>query len=376
MRIGYDATSLCRQITGIEYYALNLIKALLQIDSKNEYLLFCLGNLHPDLRTYSHRFEVRICPVQNQLFCEQFWLPYQATIGSLDLLHCPAFPPSPLYPGRLIMTFPDASMWLFPKSFSKRGLYYFKTLCPIGAQKSLKVLAYSQSVKDDILKVVDIPREKIYVTHLAASDVFKPIADKDSLKAIKDKYKLPERFILSVGTVQPRKNFVRLTQAYKLLKDRRNIQHKLVIAGRLRLGTEELKSTMDKLQLQDDLILTDHVPDEDLVSIYNLADLFVFVSLYEGFGIPPLEAMQCGLPVIASNTSSIPEIVGDAARLVDPYDIEQISTELENLIFDDDLKDKLREKGLKRAELFSWQRTAQETLNIYEAISHQQLAKS
>lgn len=231
------------------------------------------------------------------------------------------------------------------------------------------IIAISNHTKMDCIKYLGIPEEKIRVIYEAADEIFKPEKIKEEMKNhLKDKYGIEFPFILSVGTLEKRKNLPNVLKAFYRLKKTGN-HHKLVIVGKIGWKYNKIFSTMEELDLKKDVIFTGYVPDEDLVKIYNAADLFVFPSIYEGFGLPPLEAMACGCPVITSNTSSLPEVVGDAGVTVDPYDDKALADEMHRILSNDGFKTELSKKSLERAELFSWRQTAKETWNVYEEVS-------
>ena len=184
---------------------------------------------------------------------------------------------------------------------------------------------------------------------------------------LKRRYNIDSQFILYVGNVESRKNVSLLIKSiYKLKKQ--GIKHKLVIIGARGFGFKQINELVIELKLSDEVIFTGYIPDEDLVKFYNAADLFVFPSLYEGFGLPPLEAMACGCPVIVSNTSSLPEVVGNAGILIDPHDFDALAEEMYQILTNNDLKQNLSKKSVTRAKLFSWEKTARETWKVYEKV--------
>jgi len=194
------------------------------------------------------------------------------------------------------------------------------------------------------------------------------VSDRTLLRGVRQKYNIPSEFILSVGTVEPRKNFNRLVVAFKKLKDKTSLPHSMVIAGKKGWAYDGVREQVNKLGMEKDIIFLDYVEDDDLVLLYNAASLFIMPSLYEGFGLPVLEAMACGTPVVASNVSSVPEVMKDAGILVDPYDTDSICDGMFRVLTDDKLREELREKSLKRAMFFSWKKTARSVLSEYETL--------
>lgn len=244
-----------------------------------------------------------------------------------------------------------------------------RIIMPVLMRRIDKIIADSNSTKQDIISIFNIPEEKIKVIHLAADEQFKPL-DNDIVIEIKQKYNVNFPFILYVGTLEPRKNITTLIKAFYELK-KKNLEHKLVIAGKKGWKYKEIFETINNLNLQNEVKFTGYVPDEDLPGLYNGADLFVYPSLYEGFGLPPLEAMACGIPVITSNTSSLPEVVGNAGIMVDPLDVNKFAYSINEVLTNGALNMELRKKGLERAKMFSWEKCARETLKVYEGIYNQ-----
>jgi Glycosyltransferase len=240
-----------------------------------------------------------------------------------------------------------------------------------GMKKADKIITISQHTKKDLLEHLMIPPEQIEPVYLGVDPHFRVI-HQNQLTETREKYHLPERFILYVGSEQPRKNFQSVIRAFQSLKNTYNLEGiKLVKVGRPQIGEDDRKAIFDligELGLAKDVFFMDYVPEEDLPSMYNLADLFVYPSLYEGFGLPPLEAMACGTPVVTSNTSSLPEVVGDAGIMVDPLDVDALADSMHQVLTDDVLHEKLRNMGIARAREFSWEKTAQKTWQIYEQV--------
>jgi glycosyltransferase involved in cell wall biosynthesis len=230
------------------------------------------------------------------------------------------------------------------------------------------IITISESTKQDLLGIFDGMSGKVHAIPLAADSIFRPIKDHSSTRKICSRYRLQMgEYILFVGLLEPRKNVPTLLHAYRDLVDR-GIRKQLAIVGRRGWMYDKIFSTLHSLQLKDLVVFTDYVPEEDLPYLYNGACLFVYPSLYEGFGLPVLEAMSCGTPVVTSNVSSMPEIVGDAGLLIDPHDSKQLARAMERIIADKDLDHSLRKSGLQRAADFSWERMAQETLRLYNQI--------
>ena len=266
-----------------------------------------------------------------------------------------------------IITIHDMAHYYYPEHIIPGKGRLLQRYLAKHARRADLILCVSENTKKDVMKILDIPEEKVWVTYNGVGDEFRVINNKDLLREVRHKYKLPERFILFVGTVEPRKNISRLIEAYHILNSHYRIKEPLVMAGGKGWKNEALYQAIRRLRLEDRIIFTGYVNNSDLPLLYNAATLFVYPSLYEGFGLPVAEAMACGTPVVTSNISSLPEVAGDAALLVNPEDAEAIATAVYRLLTDEDLCCKLRELGLQRVKRFTWESCAQKTL---EAISY------
>ncbi len=371
MRVAINAMSVRAKYGGIGIYTKNLIEALSHIDKKNHYLLLLNVENYHDFRIDRENFENLIvwAPFRKYYIWEQFNLPFILKKKKIDLIHGPRDVLPLLCAIKSVVTIHDLGFLLFPHIIKFNPINYWSLFVKQSALKADHIIAVSESTKRDIIRLFNIPDAKITVTHEACNDSFKRIEDECELKRISTKYDFPDRFILYVGTIEPRKNLNVLLEALHILKKKHSIEHKLVIAGKKGWLYADFSKTIKRLGLEQDIVFTGYVSDEDLPGIYKLAELFVYPSKYEGFGLPLLEAMACGVPVIASNVSSIPEVVGDAGLLFDPYAPDQLADCIFQVLEDPLLRKKLISNGLKRKEAFSWQKTAEETLNIYKGVS-------
>ncbi|EKD49180.1 MAG: mannosyltransferase B-like protein [uncultured bacterium] len=262
---------------------------------------------------------------------------------------------------KCIVVVNDLVSLLFPEGHNKRAVLLEGLFMKPAVRKARHIIAISQSTKNDVYRHLKIAWGKTYIAQIAANEIFKVVKDERLKDKIKSKYKLPDNFFLFVGTLEPRKNIERLVAALKYVQNRGCGVKKLVIVGKKGWGYGEIFQEVRRFGLEKDVIFTDYISEKDLVVIYNLATTFVFPSLYEGFGIPPLEAMKCGCPVVASKVASVPEVVGDAAILVDPKIIRDIARGMLESIERHDLLIKL---GFAQSEKFSWEHTAERFLNI------------
>jgi glycosyltransferase involved in cell wall biosynthesis len=266
---------------------------------------------------------------------------------------------------RQVVTIHDMTFFLLPQChlFTKR--LYFQRLIPECVRRANQVIAVSESTKRDAIRILGTQCEKIKVIYHGKDERFHPDRAAATSCRLRAKHGLSRRVILFVGLIEPRKNLARLIRAYGKLKSLHQ-DSCLVLVGRLGWGYEAVLRAVSESGARDRIFFPGFIPDQELPSLYNLADVFVYPSLYEGFALPVLEAMACGVPVVTSNVSSMPEIAGDAAFLVDPYDVDGIAQGLERVLVDRALRERLAEEGPKRSQPFTWERTARETLAAYE----------
>jgi glycosyltransferase involved in cell wall biosynthesis len=285
---------------------------------------------------------------------------------------------------RSVFTLHDLSFLHFPRTHTALNRWYLTLMMPHFLKKADRIIAVSEATKKDAVRFCGVKEETVRVIHEGVSASFQP-ASAQAIIECRRKYRLPERFILFVGTIEPRKNLEALLDAHELLK-RRSCQglepegvtnrHRtsppermaLVIAGPKGWLGSDCTRRLGDLQRQGDVTLLGLVDDDDLPALYSTAELFAYPSLYEGFGLPPLEAMACGTPVVCSRTSSLPEVVGDAALVVPPSDEEALASAIWEVLLNQELRQQMREQGLRQAALFSWDKAARETLSVYREL--------
>ncbi|HEX77693.1 MAG TPA: glycosyltransferase family 4 protein [Dehalococcoidia bacterium] len=369
MKIGILTDQIDNHVGGIRTYTYNLIKNLNKIDKKNEYYL--IHQSAKELDIYRLNKEILISkfgiPTGGGFIWRLFNLPLRLRKTDLDLVHDPAGPGLLLFdvPFKRVETIYDLTPLLFPETHNRGYVLAHKLLYP--RVKNLdKVITISENSKRDIMEHLKVPHEKIRVVYGAADERFQPLEEKE-VAEVKRKYSLDFPFVLSVAVLEPRKNLPTLIKSFHKLKNQ-GLQHRLVIGGGRGWKYKNIFRTVEGLGLDKEVIFLGYVPGEDLPKLYNAADLFVFPSIYEGFGLPPLEAMACGCPVITSNASSLPEVVGDAGIMVDPYDVDGWTEAMGEVLSNKGLRRDMRERGLERAKLFSWEKTAKETLRVYEEV--------
>ena len=380
MRVGLISYPIdYEQRTGIGNYTYYLVKNLIEIGKVDNLYLIHYRKFNEEVYSKAHE---KIISVPEFLLyipkipglISMFKLPFLIKKTEIDILHFPATWGAQILTFFLnpkvkkILTVHDLTPLLYSHTHMKHNVIIWNSTLRLIKNKIDIIIADSQNTKNDCIKYLNIPEKKIKVIYLAPDEIYQPINNKQEIKEeIYKKYNVEIPFILYVGTLERRKNIPTLIKAFYKLK-KINIPHKLVIVGKKGWLYNDIFKTVEAFKLQEDIIFTGYVPKEDLVKFYNLADLFVYPSLYEGFGLPPLEAMACGCPVIISNTSSLPEVVGDAGILVDPYDVEELAKAMYEVLKDESFRIELAKKGLERAKLFSWRKTAEETWKVYEEV--------
>ncbi len=382
MKIGIDARVVSKY-PGLGRACLNLLRELPKTSTSHEFVIYTYPNqLFPDkddLRFLRNTAQFRLVQLNFPVLSLRtlIWLGKIIERERFDLFHSPfqvttIFPPCPL-----VVTVHDMMDLAYPDAFShhpfpiRQGLkMYFKFAVPKSILQSKKIIVPSHSVKEDILKYFSIPDDKIKVILEGVDPVFGLVSDGETILHIRKKYSLPEKYIFYLGSIKPYKNLNGILEAYsKLLKlDARNREYKMVIAGLKHFNYLDLNKISLRLGIADQLVNIGYIPDEELSVVYSSSTLFIFPSLYEGFGLPPLEAMACGTPVISSNTSSLVEVVGDAGILVNPRDTDRLAIEMHHLIINSNVREALIKKGLERVKRFTWERAAQETLQVYESV--------
>jgi glycosyltransferase involved in cell wall biosynthesis len=382
VRIGINAFYLGAVTTGSGQYINHLIRQLARLESESEYVLIDSKKAGRKIQDTGvlHLASCFLFPVSTpfdsisenlaKLWFEQVSFPRACRRQGVEIAHVPYFA-SPLFPTTpTVVTVHDLIPMLLPVYRGSIWVRLYTLLVAIAAKRADVVLTDSEASKWDIVHLLDIPSERVHVIYLAADDIYQPILDDQRLTAIRQKYGLPESYLLYLGGFDQRKNVPALLKAFaQLAKDPRAF---LVVAGRLpeKGGGffPDPRPIVQELGIEERVVFTGWVPEEDKPALYSGARALVFPSLYEGFGLPPLEALACGTPVIASNQGSLPEIVGDGGLLLEPDDMEGLAGAMEKLLNDDTLWGDLREKGLAHAARFSWEKTARETLAVYQEI--------
>ena len=371
MHIAIDAHSVGAQLGGNESYAINLIEALAEIDQVNSYTLYVTKQTAVD--RFANRwpnFKVKRTLPHTPLVRIPLTLSKELRRHPVDVLHVQYTAP-PFAPCPVVVTIHDLSFEHLPETFNRRSVAQLRFTVRRTARKAARILTSSEFSRRDIIETYAINPDRIAVTALAAPTHFAPVENETKLKEIRESYGIERDYILSLGSIQPRKNLVRLIEAYLCLRRIRRDSKlpQLVLAGKRGWLDSETFHAADREGCGRDILFTGYVPERDLPALYSGAISFVYPSFFEGFGLPVVEAMQCGVPVIAGNQTSLPEVVGDAGLLFDPFDTKALIDALIRVIDDSELRKMLREKGLRRAKDFSWRTTAQRTLRAYEEVA-------
>lgn len=378
MKIYIDGQPLLGNKTGIGHYTYNLIHELANkkipieiftnqmLNKKRIETINISGLQNVKLRNKIYPYKViRRLMGSNKLYEFPIDVFENKSYKSNSIFHATNFISMPTKYAKQVITIHDLAFMKFPEVVEQHIYDYMMRWVPYSITKADQIIADSLQTKKDILEYFNVPEDKINVVYLAADKRFHK-QDEQQIQNIREKYNLSEEYILYIGTLEPKKNLVTLIDVYYLLKGKYSIKEKLVIVGAKGWKFNSIFEKVKQLHLENDIIFMGYIADEDLPAIYSGANVFTFPSLYEGFGIPLLEAMQCEVPVVVSNTSCIPEVVDKAAMLVDPYDVEGWAENIYKIISNKILREDLITKGIEQASKFSWEKLANETLAVYE----------
>ncbi|MFE5324204.1 glycosyltransferase family 4 protein [Paenibacillus sp. NPDC056579] len=374
MKVIMDATPLMSQKTGVGYYTVNLVKQFLKTNNNFNLNLAIngikpskpihtgVGSVNKILIPYDKLRDLNLNPTLYN------GLKLEFITGNFDVFHGTNFHSWPTYNAKKVITFHDLAFIKYPELMPQHIVKHHAKWAIHSLYNSDMIITVSQSVRNEIIDYFNFDPEKVMCTPLAASEQFFRRDQNQLLKNVKAKYGLPDSFLLYVGTLEPRKNILRMIEAYYKAKKDSGLEQKLVLVGSKGLEIDTVFHKINKLNLSKDVIIPGYVEENDLPLIYNAADAFIYVSMYEGFGLPILEAMKSGIPVITSNISSMPEVAGDAASLVDPLDTLSISEAINKVLLDKEYRNSLSLKGLGQSREFSWELTAAKTLDIYKKV--------
>lgn len=376
MRIGIEGQRLFRKKKhGMDMVVLELIKNLQLIDSENEYVVFVKPDEDRGCIPTAPNFKIVELGGGPYPTWEQFALPRAAKKEGCQLLHCtsntgPVFSKVPLVTilhdiiyMESIMLFKKRGTW-----YQKLGNVYRRFVVPTVIRKSLRVSTVSNFEKQRIADFFKLNNQKLVTVYNGVGEHFKKITDAETLQNAKDKYQLPERFMFFLGNTDPKKNTPNVLKAFAEFNEASSEKYKLVMLDYEESALQAILTEIGHPEMRPDIHLTGYVVNTDLPAIISQSTIFLYPSLRESFGIPILEGMACGVPVITSNTSSMPEVAGDAALLVDPQNSNEIKAAIEEILNDSALRNRLIEKGLERARQFSWKKMAENYLAIYKEV--------
>ena len=368
MRIAIDVRKL--HDFGIGTYVRNLLRQLSRLDHDTEYVLLCQHDDQQAVRELGENFRAVTESAGPYSVSEQLSVPLHLGRASPQLFHTPHYVLPVLTPCRSIVTIHDCIHLIFPQYLRHRMAHaYARTMFWTAVHRASRILTVSEASKNDILRFFGVPSERVTVIYNAIDDRFHEEPPEEQLVRVRERYQLHNRFLMYAGNVKPHKNLERLIDAFVLLRKKGLDDLQLLITGSEISRYSTLRRAVHRHNLHKHVRFLGYQSEDTLAALYRLADIFVFPSLYEGFGLPPLEAMASGTPVVVSNVSSLPEVVGDAGVLVNPYDPQAIADGISRLLDDPQLRRELIARGLVRARAFSWPESVKRIRQIYEEVA-------
>lgn len=374
MRIAIDATILSNENTGTGFYIINLIKGLGKIEDKNlQYYIFVKKDLVPDVVDIAgdnfHIIDIDFKPRFLRVIWQFLFFPFTLRRLRIDVLHSPNYI-TPLYSlgFKIIVTIHDLTFCLMPEKYTITKRLFYKLLVPVFIKIADKVISVSENTKKDMIKLFKVPENKIYVTYESYPEYYTKPGREEKSDEVLNKYGLKKNFILFVGMIEPRKNVLSLLKAFYLVDD--YIDLDLVVVGKKGWYYSDVEEFMEIIKgesLNNKIFFTGYVSEPELKYFYQSAYIFAYPSYYEGFGLPPLQAMACSIPVITSDVSSLPEVVGEAAIKIDPSNIQDIADAIKDIYRNSDLRNKLKAAGAAQALKFSLENFALNTIKVYES---------
>ena len=369
MHVTIDARYVAATQSGVGMYTTNLVQALAALDPENQYTYIIREGqpelqVGPNFRPWTTRVSFENHWVGD--LWQNLYLPFRLQGRGVDLFHGPAvFLPLTKLGFRTVVTIHDLVAFRFPETIPMKYALYMRLMIRMAVRSADRVIAASLQTRDDLVDRLRVPPEKIAVIHGGLDSRFEPVRDPFRLAKVRRRYGLHSPYILFVGNLEPRKNLVRLIEAFNQLKARDAFPHQLVIAGKRGWLFRPIFESVERLGLGREVVFTGYVSPEDLPALYSMADVFAFPSLYEGFGLPVLEAMASGTPVVTARTGSLPEVAGEAAWYVDPWDVEALTEGLARILKDFETRTELITRGALQAKRFTWAKTAEATFAIY-----------
>ncbi len=368
MRIGFDYTPAARERAGIGRFARGLISGLAELRPQHEISLVYAADAEPGSAL---PFPARRLPLPERVLT-LLWqrarvpVPLDALAGPFDVFHSPNFVLPPLRRARGVVTVHDLSFLVVPECAEPSLVRYLERAVPASLDRATIICADSLSTANDLSEYLHVPPERVRVVYGAVDQRFRPIADEAVREAVRRKYRLPGAFALFVGTIEPRKNLARLAQAFRRARKSLGLPHRLVLAGGRGWRQQDVMAGLD-LDADDAVLLAGFIEDDDLPALYSLADAFLYPALYEGFGLPVLEALACGTPTVCGSRSSLPEVAGEIALQVPPDDADALAGAIERVLTDLALRERSLTEGPAQAAKFSWRKSAEALVAAYEA---------
>jgi glycosyltransferase involved in cell wall biosynthesis len=370
MKIGIDGRALTGRYTGDRTYWLNLLREYAASSSgkrsKDQFVVYSRLPLPKEALPESSSISSHVIPASNDRLWTMMAFPRALREDGVDLAHTQYTTPL-RSPCPVVTTVHDISFRLYPEWFPRKHRLLLNLTVPASMRRARRVITDSESSRRDILRVYRLDPDRVKSIPLAASPDFEPQPKAESQSVVNRKYGFDGPYVLSVSVLQPRKNLPLLLEAFAIARKRQGLPHKLVLTGKRGWGYESLHRIACRLCLTEALVLTDYVPDEDLPMLYSGADATAYPSLYEGFGLPPIESMACGTPTLVSDAPCMPEVAGEGAWVLPVIDAHAWADALGRILTDTKLSDEWRKKALARAAEFSWSRTARDTRAVYEA---------
>lgn len=375
MKICIDVSSLILdKVSGLKSYTFTLINQLLELDKENEYILFYnyfLNRHNLKIPEWERPVKSVVTRIPRRILLNFFWKSFnfpkiEYFTNKIDIFHSLHTYVPPLRDGKTILSINDLREFHFPDEYKDEEVDVKLRLNSL--KRTDFIITISENTKKEVVKFMNFPENKIFVVYIDLDEKFKVLNEKEGVKKVLQNYGINKDFILYVGNFEERKNPSGLLKSYFLFKEKYKASHLLVIIKGKPLKGSSLENFLLKSKYKEEVVFIPAVKKSDLICFYNAASCFVFPSLYEGFGLPPLEAMACGCPVVASSTSSIPEVVSDAGILVNPKDVKEMVEAIGRIVMDENLREELIMKGLKRAEKFKGKKMAKKTLEIYKFI--------
>ena len=376
-RIGINAqklsTSESYRSAGTSRYVFNLLRQIRALDAPEHYIAY-LSDAHiPPELSQTERFSLKPSrwptgSASMRVLWEQLRLPRILRHDRITLFHGAVNALPLAWRGPSVVTILDLTFLRMPGAFGRSNRAYLRSMVRAAARRADRIIAISEATRQDVIRFLQVAPEKVVTVYCGVEPRYQPLADRPGVAELREKYDLPDRFILYLGTIEPRKNLIRLVDAYAALRRKRVTDWPLLLVGGRGWGYEAILDRVAGSGVADAIRFVGFVPEHEMPLWYNAAALFVYPSGYEGFGLPVLEALASGTPSVVSDRSSLPEVAGNAAVLVDPTDVQAIANGMERVLEDASLRSRLAHEGPRQASRFTWQRMAEETVSIYRSV--------